>query len=209
MEEREAIRRLKRGDIGGLEVLVRVHRDRAQRAAYLVVRDRALAEDVVQGAFVRVYEKIARFDEGRPFGPWFARMVVNAAVRAASRRERTVPFSEGGAEWVARLADPGPGPQELAEEAETRREVWRALEQLPPAQRAVVVQQYYLGMSEAEMSEMDESPPGTIKSRLYAARKALSKLLRPELRAQDPLRAPAKPAPAVAGPGGGEGGDRD
>ena len=125
MDERGAVESLKRGDIGGLEVLVRMHRDRAQRAAYLVVRDRALAEDVVQGAFVRVYEKIAHFDEERPFGPWFAKMVVNAAVRTASRRERTVPFREGGAEWVARLADPGPGPQELAEQAETRREVWR------------------------------------------------------------------------------------
>ena len=65
MEEREAIRRLKRGDVGGLEALVRAHRDRAQRAAYLVVRDRALAEDVVQGAFLKTCEKIGGFDEGK------------------------------------------------------------------------------------------------------------------------------------------------
>lgn len=62
MEEREAVERLKRGDIGGLEALVARHHARAVGAAYLVSRDRALAENVAQGAFVRAYEKIHRFD---------------------------------------------------------------------------------------------------------------------------------------------------
>jgi DNA-directed RNA polymerase specialized sigma24 family protein len=53
MDERRAVERLKTGDIGGLEALVRSHQTRAVRAAYLILRDRALAEDVVQAAFVR------------------------------------------------------------------------------------------------------------------------------------------------------------
>jgi RNA polymerase sigma-70 factor (ECF subfamily) len=197
MEERSAIERLKRGDIGGLEMLVRMHYTRAVRAADLIVRDRALAEDVVQSAFVRAYERIEHFDSERPFGPWFMRVVVNDALKAVSRRERKVAFYEGDPEdLLARLADPGAGPHEMAEEAETSRRVWRAMEELPPAQRAVIVQRYYLGMSEAEMAESGESPQGTIKSRLYAARKRLSKLLRPHLRAQS---APA-PIDALSDP---------
>jgi RNA polymerase sigma-70 factor (ECF subfamily) len=197
MEERSAIERLKRGDIGGLEMLVRMHHTRAVRAADLIVRDRALAEDVVQSAFVRAYERIGQFELDRPFSPWFMRVVVNDAVKAVSRRERKVSFYEGDAEdLLARLADPGAGPHEMAEEAETRRRVWRAMEELPPAQRAVIVQRYYLGMSEAEMAQSGESPPGTIKSRLNAARKGLSKLLRPHLRAQS---APA-PIDALSDP---------
>lgn len=191
MDERRAIARLKEGDVGGLEDLVRSHQTRAVRAAYLIVRDRALAEDVVQAAFVRAYEKIARFDESRPFVPWFMKMVVNDAIKAATRRERTVRF-EGTDDPVLRLADAGSGPQELAEEAEERRRVWTALAKLPPTQRAAVVQRYYLGMSEAEMAENDASPPGTIKWRLHAARKRLSKLLRPGFRAQDAPN-PARP----------------
>ena len=178
MDERRAIERLKGGDIGGLEALVRAHQVRAIRAAYLICRDRALAEDVVQAAFVRAYEKIDRFDAKRAFGPWFMKIVINDATKAASRR-RTVPYTEGDAGSVLRLADPQGGPQELLEEAEERRRVWAALEKLPPAQRAVMVQRYYLGMSEAEMSESGSSPPGTVKWRLYAARRRLSKLLRP------------------------------
>jgi len=162
-----------------------MYHTRAVRAADLIVRDTALAEDVVQSAFVRAYERIGQFDSRRPFGPWFMRVVVNDAVKAVSRGEPKVSFYEKGAEdLLARLADPGGGPHEMAEEAETRRRVWRAMGELPPTQRAVIVQRYYLGMSEAEMAQSSESPPGTIKSRLHAARKALSKLLRPHLRAQ-------------------------
>lgn len=187
MDERRAIARLKQGDVGGLEVLVRSHQTRAVRAAYLIVRDRALAEDVVQAAFVRAYEKIAHFDESRPFGPWFMKVVVNDATKAASRRERTVSYEDESDDPMVQLTDTQTGPHELAEESEERRRVWAALEKLPPAQRAAVVQRYYLGMSEAEMAAKNSSPPGTIKWRLHAARKRLSKLLRPEFRAQDAL----------------------
>jgi RNA polymerase sigma-70 factor (ECF subfamily) len=178
MDERRAVERLKSGDIGGLEVLVKKHQVRAIRAAYLIVRDRALAEDVVQSAFVRAYERIGAFDEARPFGPWFMKVVVNDAIKAASRRERTASFpGQHGDDLVTLLVDPETGPQELAEEAEARRRVWAALEELPPAQRAVIVRRYYLGMSEAEMAESGASPPGTIKWRLHAARKSLSQIL--------------------------------
>jgi len=186
MDERREVERLKRGDIGGLEALVRAHQTRALRTAYLICRDRALAEDVVQTAFVRAYEKIARFDAERAFGPWFIKVVVNDAIKAASRREQTARFGDTE-DPVLRLADPGKGPQELLEEAEERGRVWAALEKLPPAQRAVVVQRYYLDMSEAEMSEGGSLPSGTIKWRLHAARKRLSELLRPRLQAEAPI----------------------
>ena len=185
MDERRAIGRLKEGDPGGLELLVRAHQVRAVRAAYLICRDRPLAEDVVQGAFVKAYEKIGTFDEGRPFGPWFTRMVVNDAIKAASRRERATRYE--GASPDALLEDPGTSPHELLEEAEERRRVWTALAKLPPAQRAAIVQRYYLGMSEAEMAGSEDSPPGTIKWRLHAARKRLSNLLRPQFREEPVL----------------------
>src|SRR5215207_1963863 len=186
MDERAAVKRLKRGDIGGLELLVRRYHTRAVRAAYLIVRDHASAEVVAQGAFVRAYERIGRFDADRPSGPWFIKIVVNGAVEAARRRERTTSYEEKDTEHLAaRLPEPEAGPQDLAEASETSRRVWAALKKLPPAQRAAVVQRYYLGMSQAEMAEGESSPPGTIKSRLNAARKKLSKLLRPRISAQD------------------------
>ncbi|MER3544402.1 MAG: RNA polymerase subunit sigma-24 [Chloroflexota bacterium] len=182
MEEEEAIARLKRGNISGLEALVRRYQVQAVRAATLITRDRALAEDIVQAAFLRAYERIGQFDSGRPFGPWFLRSVVHDAVKAARRRERQVPLegeSDGETSLAEFLADPAPGPLELAQAAETRQAIRDALGRLSPGQRAAVVLRYYLGLSEAELAEELACPPGTVKWRLHAARQRLRALLRP------------------------------
>ncbi len=183
MKQQAAIARLKRGDIGGLEALVRQYQVQAVRTAYLITRDRPLAEDIVQSAFLRAYERIEQFDADRPFGPWFLRSVVNDAVKAAVRRERQVSLEagpEGGETSLADLlADPNPDPFELAERAETRQAVWDAVGLLPPTQRAAIVLRYYLDLSEIEMAQQLNRPSGTIKWRLHAARKRLRRLLRP------------------------------
>ncbi len=182
-KELEAVARMREGDVGGLEVLVRRYQGRALRAAHLIVGDSTLAQDVVQDAFVRAYEQIGRFDAGRPFEPWFMRIVVNGSITAASRGRRRVhrevPLETVGVGEAVEAADREPGPHEIAERADLRKRVLEALDGLPPAQRAAVVQRYYLGMSEAEMAGGGSSPPGTIKWRLHAARKRLSELLRP------------------------------
>lgn len=172
MEEQEAVERLKRGDIGGLEALVRAHQVRAVRTATLITQDRALAEDIVQTAFLRAYERIGQFDAGRPFGPWFTRSVVNDAIKAARRRGRQVPLEHG-----LTLADPTPGPAAQAESADVRDAVQAALVQLPPGQWAAIVLRYYLDYSEADMADALNVPPGTIKWRLHQARKKLKTLL--------------------------------
>lgn len=171
--ERQAIARLKNGDIGGLETLVKIYQVKAVRAAYLVAQDTALAEDIVQSAFIRAYERIAQFDAARPFGPWFLRSVVNDALKAVSRSKRTVSL-EIADDW---LSDRQPGPVAVLEAAQTREAVRAALAELSPEQRAAVVARYYLDLSESEMAEQTGSPPGTIKWRLHAGRKRLRALL--------------------------------
>src|SRR5687767_9649052 len=179
--EREAVARLRRGDIGGLQTLVCLHQARAVRASFLVCHDLALAEDVVQGAFVRAYERIGQFDAERAFGPWFMRSVVNDTLMALRVRQ---PVSLD--EEAERIAS-GDSPQELVEAAETREALWAILTKLAPGQRAAVVMRYYLELSDAEISERLAVPPGTVRRRLHDARKRLRQLL-----------------PAWMGPGGGE-----
>ena len=181
MDEREAVTRLKQGDIRGLEALVQTHQLRAIRAAYLVIGDRNAAEDVVQSAFLRAYERISQFDASRPFGPWFMRSVMNDAIKVAVRARRYTPLEPEEDEPLAEipnlLIDPGPKPEELLEAAETREAIFAALQRLTPAQRAAIVQRYYLEMSEAEMSRSQARARGTIKAHLHAARERLRALL--------------------------------
>src|ERR1700738_4213423 len=80
--EERAISALKKGEINGLEVLVHLYQLRAIRAAYGIIGDRQAAEDVVADAFLAGYDRIAGFDAGRPFAPWFYRIVINGALKA-------------------------------------------------------------------------------------------------------------------------------
>lgn len=182
MEEQQAVARLKRGDLSGLEALVRAHQLRAVRAAYLIVRDRPQAEDIVQAAFVRSAERIAQFDERRPFGPWFLTGVVHDAIKVAAQNERHISLewepSGDGSALADRLLSAAPDPPEAAEAAETEARVWDALGRLSATQRAAVVMRYYLGMSEAEMAIKLNAAPGTVKWHLHRARERLRTLLR-------------------------------
>lgn len=178
MEEGEAIRRLKQGDISGLEGLVRDHSTQALRTAYLITRDLASAEDIVDDAFLRVYERAAQFHEGSPFRPWFLRMVVNEALMLLRRqaRERSTADAEAWEE-LSSLLSPEPALDDLLIAQETSDAVWEALGKLTATQRTAIVLRYYLGLSESEMSRWLERPSGTVKSRLNSARRRLRELL--------------------------------
>jgi RNA polymerase sigma-70 factor (ECF subfamily) len=176
MDEREAIARLVEGDISGLELLVSRYQVRAVRAAYLVCRDSALAEDIVQSAFIRVYERIGSFDTSRPFAPWFLRIVTNDALKAAQRGERTVPLHDHDdaslpASWSRQDIE------EHLEAMETSAAINAAIASLSPEQRAAIVLRYYLNLSDQEMSARLDCAPGTVRWRLHAARRRLRQLL--------------------------------
>lgn len=203
MDDREEIQaavvRLQQGDIGGLEILMLRYQVRAVRTATLITRDRALAEDLVQSAFLRVYERIDQFDATRPFGPWFLRSVTNDAVKASARQQRYIPLvnlAENPGTAANDPADPQPGPAELVERAETYQALWAALGCLTPTQRAAVVQRYYLGFSQTKMAEALAVPPSTVRWRLHAARDRLRQLLRPpplpDSTPRSPLRGPQR-----------------
>jgi RNA polymerase sigma-70 factor (ECF subfamily) len=177
VDEKQAIALLKRGDAHGLEVLVHLYQLQALRTACLITGDLALAEDIVQNAFLRAADRIGQFDDQRPFRPWFLRSVVNDAIKAAKRQYRLVSLDDDSAAGAIDLIDPTPLPEELVESAETSQAVWRALCQLPPDQRAAIVLRYYLGMSEDTMAEELHRPAGTVKWWLYTARQRLGKIL--------------------------------
>ncbi|HSL42248.1 MAG TPA: sigma-70 family RNA polymerase sigma factor [Anaerolineales bacterium] len=181
MDDQTAISCIKQGDLNGLESLVDRYQARAVHAAYLIVYDRALAEDIAQAAFVKVAERIHQFDEQRPFGPWFFRIVVNDSLKAAKRQRRNVSLDESSEPSTLKLAtwltDPAPPPGEIVEEQEMRQQILKAVRSLTPEQRAVVVMRYFLDMSEADMSTHLKRPLSTIKWWLRDARKHLHHLI--------------------------------
>lgn len=180
MDDQTAISRLKQGDLNGLETLVHRYQAQAVRAAYLVLYDRTSAEDVAQTAFVKAAERIHQFDEGLPFAPWFFRIVVNDALKTAQKQRSVLPLEdldEPAARLADWLTDSAPSPEQQLEQKEIRVNLLNAIHSLPPEQRAVIVMQHYLDLSEAELSEKMERPLSTIKWWLRDARKRLRDLL--------------------------------
>jgi RNA polymerase sigma-70 factor (ECF subfamily) len=177
MEEQQAIARLKQGDLSGLEALVKQYQALAVHTAYLIVADRALAEDIVQSAFLKAAKKIYQYDSQRPFRPWFLRMVVNDCIKAARRQKRVSSLDQPSDAILTWLTDPAPGPELLLEARELRQSVWDALRQIPPEQRAVIIQRHFLEMDEAEMVRELQRPPSTVKWWLHAGRERLKTLL--------------------------------
>ena len=181
MEDRIAISRLKQGDLTGLESLVNRYQVQAVHAAYLIVWSRALAEDIAQTAFVKVAERVHQFDEERPFVPWFFRIVVNDAIKVARKEKRTVSLEEQVDESTGQIArwltDPALQPEQVLEGKEAHQSILKAIQSLPPEQRAVIVMRYFLELSEVDMSAKMDRPVSTIKWWLREARKRLRDLI--------------------------------
>jgi RNA polymerase sigma-70 factor (ECF subfamily) len=153
--ERELLAALREGDERAFTALVDRHGTAMLRVARLYVRDRSVAEEVVQEAWLGVLNGIARFEGRSSLRTWLVRIVANVARTRGAREARSVPFSalEAGpsvpaerfhgpgdrwaGHWAAPPVDWGRPEQELLS-AETRAHVRAAIDTLPDAQRRVI-----------------------------------------------------------------------
>jgi RNA polymerase sigma-70 factor (ECF subfamily) len=178
-ETQQAVKRLKDGDIGGLETLVSRHQVRAVRTAFLILQDEAAAEDVVQETFLRIARHIRQFDESQSFEPYLLKSVVHAALNSLRHQSRLLSL-DGDLTEIERLLVQEDLPETQVESNQRSQQIISALTKLPARQRAAIVQRYYLEMSEKEMSTNLGAKPGTVKWLLNAARTRLRSLLRSE-----------------------------
>jgi RNA polymerase sigma-70 factor (ECF subfamily) len=181
---RQAIRRLKCGDMSGLECLIARYQEKALRVAFLITHDEPMAEDIVQDVFIRFYERSDRFDETRPFEPYFLRSVVNAALNRVEHEKNGTSFTHADTSELENLLEEAASVEEQVEFKTLEWQIKECLEELSPRQRAVIVQRYYLEMSEREIADALASPPGTVKWLLHAARTRLRALLGSERMAE-------------------------
>ena len=176
MDERDAIEQLKQGKLDGLKFLVEQYYSQAVHTAWLILQDRAAAEDIVQNAFIQAGEHISQLRSPQ-FAPWFMRMVVNHSLRWLSRERRLLPLNSDDELEPEKLAywlmDPSPLPEETAITHQLQDQIRMALSKLHPSQRAVLVMKYYLDFSETEIAQTVHQSPSTIKWRLYTARQKL------------------------------------
>ncbi|MEA2477366.1 MAG: hypothetical protein QOF16_1429 [Actinomycetota bacterium] len=163
-------------DKPGIGELYLQHADSAVRFAYLLTGDLAVAEDLVQDAFVRLTGRLVHLRDPEAFDAYLRRTVVNLSnshfrhkrvERAYLERART-----GAGEHVIDAQD---------RSLEDRDELWAKLETLSARQRAAIVLRFYEDLSEAEVAQVLKCAPGTVKSLVS---RGLEKL-RSEMRGED------------------------
>lgn len=181
MDDAKAIQNLKKGDISGLEILITRYQSKAVCTAFLITQDGALAEDVTQDTFLRIFQRIHHFDEARPFEPYLLRSITHAALNAVCKSSRHVSLREEGELLVLKnLLISASTIEDQVEYNLIKEQIRTMLMKLKPRERAVIVERYYLNMSEKEMAKLHSIAPGTVKWLLNAARMHLRALIRPE-----------------------------
>jgi RNA polymerase sigma-70 factor (ECF subfamily) len=146
----------------------------AYRVAQSVLRNAGEAEDVAQEAILRAYRRFDRLRDPAQFRGWLARISFRLALdrlRSARRRElRETAWSE--------VRPPAGSVEQLAASSQFRERLERAVDELPGRLRVVVLLAAMEGHSLDEVAALLAIPPGTVKSRLFKARKRLAEKLR-------------------------------
>ena len=165
---------MQQGSLEALGVLYDEYNRMVYRTALRILGDADQAADLLQELPLRLNRLDDRCEPERPLEPWLYRMTANLSYTWAKRRRWQQPIEEI-AEWFS--GDDQHAPQRVLEADETARQLEEAIQELPIPQRTVVVMHYINDASLDEIAEILEVPKGTVKSRVYYARKSLERRL--------------------------------
>lgn len=169
------VERARAGDLGSFEELVDRYRDLIVRVAARIVGP-SDAEDVTQDVFLRAFHRLGQFRGQAPFRSWLLRIAQNSALNALQQKRSKEQSADDAAGFE--LEDPARRPAEELEVSERRERLSRKLLEVQPTHRAVLVLRDLEGLSYQEIAEITEAPVGSVKGRLFRARRELIDILR-------------------------------
>jgi len=164
------------GDDSAFETLVQRHRAVVGRVAARIV-GASDADDVTQDTFLRAYHRLGQFRGEAPFLSWLLRIANTVALNALARQRGPEPTLS-----VEEEQDGEPGamrtPADALEERERRERLTAKLRLIQPTHRVVLVLRDLEGLSYEEIALVTDSPLGSVKGRLFRARRELIEILR-------------------------------
>ena len=179
------VTRVRAGDPAGFEVIMRRHNQRLYRLARGILRNGSEAEDVVQEAYVRSYEKLDDFVGPNGFGAWLGKIVINEALGRLRKRGRVISLDDhvrgsGGSvahHRIDTMMATQPDPERLAASGELRRLIENAIDTLPHDFRMVFILRTVEGLNVSETAQYLSIRPETVKTRFHRARRLLQSAL--------------------------------
>jgi RNA polymerase sigma factor (sigma-70 family) len=179
VDQRTLVERAQKGDHDAFAVLARNAVTRLGPAARLILREPELARDAVQEAFISAWRDLPGLRDPDRFEAWLFRLTVHSCLRMARRRRRAIEVDIGAVDL--------PAGTNFAGAVDDRDQLDRALRQLEPDRRALVVMHIYLGLPLPEVARQLGIPLGTAKSRLSRSLAVLRVVIKGEVDTTAPL----------------------
>jgi RNA polymerase sigma-70 factor (ECF subfamily) len=163
--ERDLVELAQRGDRDAFGILAKTHADRLFAVANRILRDFDRAEDAVQQTLVIAWRELPTLRDPDRFEAWSWRLLVRVCYLESRRSQQ----------WESHIrALPVEGPtQDDSISVEQRDQLNRGFRRLTPEQRAILVLHHYVGLAASELAESLGIPPGTVRSRLHYAHRAM------------------------------------
>lgn len=184
--DQEIVTRVRAGDTGLYEIIMRRYNQRLFRVTRAILRDESEAEDVIQDAYVRAYQHLDQFAGHAPFSVWLTRIAVHEALRRLQQRKRSQQFEESGQDEDgfmnssrngsmtstadAAIAETSPDPEQRAAIAEMGRLLEEAVLDLPAPYRTVIMLRDIEELSTSETAAVLELTEENVKVRLHRGR---------------------------------------
>jgi RNA polymerase sigma-70 factor (ECF subfamily) len=193
-----AVERTLAGDRDAFRVLVERHSRNVYRLAYRMTGNQHDAEEVVQEAFLRAYQKLSQFAARANFGTWVYRIAANYSIDRMRQKKsedsnRALPAreTEDGTEMdlMSTVPDGAPSPERLAQSGQLATQMRRALSQLTPAERTAFVMRHWGGSGIEEIADALKSSTSAAKNTVFRSVQKLRKALEPFVERRGQARA--------------------
>lgn len=184
--DRELVERAQQGDNRAFDTLVRKYQHKIVKLVSRYLHDPHESLDVAQDAFLKAYRALPNFRGDSAFYTWLYRIAINTAKNHLVARGRRPPDGDVDAQ-EAEQYDGQSGlkeyatPEHMLLRDEIEQTVFRAIDDLPEDLRTAITLRELEGMSYEEIAQTMECPVGTVRSRIFRAREAIDRKLRPLL----------------------------
>ncbi len=185
-DDQQLVKRVQSGDKRAFDLLVLKYQHRILGLVVRFVHDPHEAQDVTQEAFIKAYRALANFRGDSAFYTWLYRIAINTAKNYLVSRNRRPPSSDvdaNDAEFYSgdhALKDMA-SPERLMLRDEIDQTVQQSIKQLPEDLRRALTLREFDGLSYEDIATVMQCPVGTVRSRIFRAREAVDKALRPLL----------------------------
>jgi RNA polymerase sigma-70 factor (ECF subfamily) len=182
MEEKELVRLSREGSEEAFAELVKIYKIKVFNLAYSLTRDRDVADDLAQEAFIKAYYALPRFQSRSGFGTWLYRIAINHVRDYLRKKSRMIQISIEKIKESSILQEDKTMKEEKELIEEQRRQLVRqSIQSLPEKHQAILSLRDIQGFSYEEISKILKISAGTVDSRIHRARKMLRKKLAPFL----------------------------